>query len=137
MEQDGRVRHFNTSILVGRVGTYRKVHLPGHREPQNYGLIGRPEDASEAGDDARANPKRGSKSGENRQPLLLAVFFSLVVALQRPQQRPRQNDRQDEGHEYAKGNDYHAHEILAISPTNPNNRTTAPIAPATMATYFS
>ncbi len=69
--------------------------------------------------------------------MVLAVFFSLVVALQRPQQRPRQNYRQDEGHENAEGNENHAHEILAISPTNPRNRTTAPIAPATMATYFS
>ena len=38
VEQDGRVRHFNTSILVDRagkiVGKYRKVHLPGHREPE-------------------------------------------------------------------------------------------------------
>lgn len=35
-EQDGRVRRFNTSILVERdgriVGKYRKVHLPGHAE---------------------------------------------------------------------------------------------------------
>ena len=35
-EQDGRTRRFNTAILVdgeGRiVGTYRKVHLPGHKE---------------------------------------------------------------------------------------------------------
>jgi N-carbamoyl-D-amino-acid hydrolase len=36
IEQDGRIRHFNTSILVERdgriVGKYRKVHLPGHAE---------------------------------------------------------------------------------------------------------
>ncbi len=34
--EDGRVRHFNTAILVERdgriVGKYRKVHLPGHAE---------------------------------------------------------------------------------------------------------
>ena len=34
--EDGRWRHFNTSILVDRagsiVGRYRKVHLPGHAE---------------------------------------------------------------------------------------------------------
>jgi predicted amidohydrolase len=34
--EDGRQRHFNTSILVDRSGTivgrYRKVHLPGHAE---------------------------------------------------------------------------------------------------------
>lgn len=34
----GRKRRFNTSILVGRdgaiIGKYRKVHLPGHAEPQ-------------------------------------------------------------------------------------------------------
>ena len=34
--EDGRVRHFNTSIIVekdGRIaGKYRKVHLPGHAE---------------------------------------------------------------------------------------------------------
>src|SRR6476620_10289444 len=34
--EDGRIRHFNTSILVERdgsiVGKYRKVHLPGHAE---------------------------------------------------------------------------------------------------------
>jgi predicted amidohydrolase len=37
-EEDGRVRRFNTSILVDRsgqvVGKYRKVHLPGHDSPQ-------------------------------------------------------------------------------------------------------
>jgi predicted amidohydrolase len=36
--EEGRKRRFNTSILVGRdgsiVGKYRKVHLPGHAEPQ-------------------------------------------------------------------------------------------------------
>jgi N-carbamoyl-D-amino-acid hydrolase len=36
--EDGRRRRFNTSILVDRsgriVGKYRKVHLPGHSEPQ-------------------------------------------------------------------------------------------------------
>jgi N-carbamoyl-D-amino-acid hydrolase len=35
-KEDGRVRHFNTAILVERdgriVGKYRKVHLPGHAE---------------------------------------------------------------------------------------------------------
>jgi N-carbamoyl-D-amino-acid hydrolase len=35
-QEDGRVRRFNTSILVERdgriVGKYRKVHLPGHAE---------------------------------------------------------------------------------------------------------
>ena len=34
--EDGAARHFNTSILVDKmghiVGKYRKVHLPGHRE---------------------------------------------------------------------------------------------------------
>ena len=34
--EDGRVKHFNTSIVVERdgriVGKYRKVHLPGHSE---------------------------------------------------------------------------------------------------------
>ena len=37
-QEDGRKRRFNTSILVDRSGTiigkYRKVHLPGHAEPQ-------------------------------------------------------------------------------------------------------
>ncbi|WP_028033839.1 N-carbamoyl-D-amino-acid hydrolase [Chelativorans sp. J32] len=37
-EEGGRKRRFNTSILVDRsgriVGKYRKVHLPGHKEPQ-------------------------------------------------------------------------------------------------------
>ncbi len=36
VEEDGRMRHFNTSILVSKqgeiIGKYRKVHLPGHRE---------------------------------------------------------------------------------------------------------
>jgi N-carbamoyl-D-amino-acid hydrolase len=36
-EEDGRTRHFNTSIIVGPngeiLGKYRKVHLPGHAEP--------------------------------------------------------------------------------------------------------
>lgn len=35
--EDGRTRHFNTSIIVDAdgqlVGKYRKVHLPGHAEP--------------------------------------------------------------------------------------------------------
>jgi predicted amidohydrolase len=38
VQQEGRKRRFNTSILVDRmgrtVGKYRKVHLPGHAEPQ-------------------------------------------------------------------------------------------------------
>ncbi len=37
--EDGRKRRFNTSILVNRsgeiIGKYRKVHLPGHAEPQS------------------------------------------------------------------------------------------------------
>ena len=36
--EEGRKRRFNTSILVDRkgeiIGKYRKVHLPGHAEPQ-------------------------------------------------------------------------------------------------------
>ncbi|MFV2034378.1 MAG: N-carbamoyl-D-amino-acid hydrolase [Halocynthiibacter sp.] len=36
--EQGRRRHFNTSIIVDQkgeiVGKYRKVHLPGHSEPQ-------------------------------------------------------------------------------------------------------
>ncbi|WP_431025335.1 N-carbamoyl-D-amino-acid hydrolase [Halomonas sp. H5] len=39
-QEDGRTRHFNTSILVdgsGRiVGKYRKVHLPGHDEHEPW-----------------------------------------------------------------------------------------------------
>ncbi len=38
VNEGGRKRRFNTSILVDRsgniVGKYRKVHLPGHSEPQ-------------------------------------------------------------------------------------------------------
>ena len=38
VQEDGRKRRFNTSILVGRdgeiIGKYRKVHLPGHAEAQ-------------------------------------------------------------------------------------------------------
>jgi len=38
VEEEGRTRRFNTSILAGRngaiIGKYRKVHLPGHAEPQ-------------------------------------------------------------------------------------------------------
>lgn len=37
VQEEGRTRHFNTSIVVDRggriVGKYRKVHLPGHSEP--------------------------------------------------------------------------------------------------------
>ncbi len=40
VKEDGRVRRFNTSILVERdgriVGKYRKVHLPGHVEHEPY-----------------------------------------------------------------------------------------------------
>ncbi len=39
-EEDGRARHFNTSILVDKggriVGKYRKVHLPGHAEHEPW-----------------------------------------------------------------------------------------------------
>ena len=38
-EEAGRTRRFNTAILVDRsgsiIGKYRKVHLPGHAEPQS------------------------------------------------------------------------------------------------------
>lgn len=38
VEEGGRKRRFNTAILVDRsgniIGRYRKVHLPGHAEPQ-------------------------------------------------------------------------------------------------------
>ena len=38
--EDGKVRHFNTSIAVNTkgeiVGKYRKVHLPGHKEYEAY-----------------------------------------------------------------------------------------------------
>ena len=40
VREEGRIRHFNTSILVdkqgGIVGKYRKVHLPGHREHEPW-----------------------------------------------------------------------------------------------------
>jgi len=40
VEQGGRIRRFNTSILVERdgriVGKYRKVHLPGHAEHEPW-----------------------------------------------------------------------------------------------------
>lgn len=40
VEIDGRVRHFNTSIIVdksgGMAGKYRKVHLPGHKEHEPW-----------------------------------------------------------------------------------------------------
>lgn len=40
VEIDGRVRHFNTSIIVdksgGIAGKYRKVHLPGHKEHEPW-----------------------------------------------------------------------------------------------------
>lgn len=40
VEEEGRVRHFNTSILVNQqgqiVGKYRKIHLPGHREHEPW-----------------------------------------------------------------------------------------------------
>ena len=38
VDEDGGVRHFNTAVLVDRagaiVGKYRKVHIPGHAEPE-------------------------------------------------------------------------------------------------------
>ena len=40
VQEDGRKRHFNTSVLAdatgGIVAKYRKVHLPGHREPEPW-----------------------------------------------------------------------------------------------------
>lgn len=39
-EEEGRTRHFNTSILVDKSGTiigkYRKIHLPGHAEHEPW-----------------------------------------------------------------------------------------------------
>ena len=40
--EDGRLRHFNSAVLVERhgriVGNYRKVHLPGHAEHRPWHL---------------------------------------------------------------------------------------------------
>ena len=40
VHEDGRTRHFNTSVLVDKtgavVGKYRKVHLPGHAEHEPW-----------------------------------------------------------------------------------------------------
>ena len=40
IEEEGRPRHFNTSILVDKTGTivakYRKIHLPGHAEHEPW-----------------------------------------------------------------------------------------------------
>ncbi len=40
VEEEGRVRHFNTSITVDKtgriVGKYRKIHLPGHAEHEPW-----------------------------------------------------------------------------------------------------
>lgn len=39
-EEEGRTRHFNTSILVDKagaiIGKYRKIHLPGHAEHEPW-----------------------------------------------------------------------------------------------------
>ena len=39
-EEDGKVKHFNTSILVdnkgAQIGKYRKIHLPGHFQNEPY-----------------------------------------------------------------------------------------------------
>jgi hypothetical protein len=40
VEQDGRMRHFNTAITVDKTGSivarYRKIHLPGHAEHEPW-----------------------------------------------------------------------------------------------------